>query len=540
MKIDSVPFSKLSFSKLFVDYIDGKDEITKFFNVHPFKPHQVNQFEKEFVFQGQRVEIVRLLKEFNSHFVQTESSKTNIENLGRDDALAVVTGQQLTIFGGPLFTIYKVLTTISLSSKWEKKYKRPFIPVFWLADEDHDFEEAATIGLPGTDSLTRIQWTKKQNGERRAAEIELMNGFEQFESEVWKQLYETEFSKELKSSLAGCYTSGTTISQAFGNWLMKLFGHHGLVLAGSNFKPVKEYSKNVISVSVTNHRKIFDTLASSSSALEDSGYHAQVQVQASNLFSIDANGNRIKIDYSDGSWKVGGAEKRVFSGDELESEIEVTPHLFSPNVFLRPLVQDTLLPTFAYIGGPSEVAYQAQMKDLYEELGMAQPLIVPRFSASLVESSIDRIMEQLPFRFYRYNDRIEELESEYISMTDSPDLEKIFIGVKTKVDDITALLKEKISDIDPTLENTAGKASAIYTTELDKLKGKLYRSLKQQEKTQLSRIRRIKHSLFPESNLQEREIAFIWFMNKYGLDLWDKLLETLSTEDPVNHKVIQL
>jgi bacillithiol synthase len=540
VKVEPVSFSELSFPKLFVDYTGSNGRISEFFNVNPFQPEQLNRYEKKFSFKGERAEVVRLLKQFNSGFHQTDNTKRNIESLGKEDALAVVTGQQMTLYGGPLFTVYKVLTAIILSNKWEKKYNRSFVPVFWLADEDHDFEETAAIGVPGDEKVSNIEWSRNNNGEKRVSELELESGFQEFESEVWNQLFETDFTNELKSSIGECYTTGERMDRAFGNWLMKLFGHHGLVLAGSNFKPVKEYAGSVMADSVRKHQEIAEELHSLSSELEELGYHAQVQVQESNLFSIDEDGSRKKIEFDAGNWIIRGKEERVLSTNELAKEIEQSPHNFSPNVFLRPLIQDTLLPSFAYVGGPSEIAYQAQMKKLYERLGMNQPLIVPRFSATLVESSVDRIMEQLPFEFHRYMDRIEKLESDYISNTDSPDLETIFTDFKARVNELTILLKEKISEIDPTLENTAGKASAIYTTELDKLKGKLYRSLKQQEKTQLSRIRRIKQSLFPNGNLQEREIALIWYMNKYGPDLWDNLLDSLSTEEPVNHKIIRL
>jgi len=159
---------------------------------------------------------------------------------------------------------------------------------------------------------------------------------------------------------------------------------------------------------------------------------------------------------------------------------------------------------------------------------------------TLMESGIDRIFEILPFHFSAYNDRIEDLESQFIEQSDSPDIEAIFDPWKAGIDEISEEPTEQIKEIDPTLEGTSEKAKATFFTELDKLKGKVYRSVKDQEKTQLNRIRKIKSNLFPNNNLQEREVAFIYFMNKYGLSIWDELLEKLKDQQPNTHKVIRL
>jgi bacillithiol synthase len=540
VKVSSVPFSLLSFSKLFTDYTSGSGSINRFFRFDPFSESGLPDPEQIAARIENRKELVSLLQDYNKSFDLPVQSAENILKLGDENSLAVVTGQQLTLFGGPLFTVYKVLTAIRMASEWEKKYKRPFIPVFWLADEDHDFPETASIGIPDDHSLVKQEWAPDLPGSRRVSEIELDKGFDVFSDNVWERFFETEFTEKLRADLSECYRHGARMDKAFGSWLLKLFGKYGLVLAGSNFDAIKKFTAPVLSKSILDHEQIHNLIESDSRNLENAGYHRQVQVQESNLFYIDTNGNRSKITFENGMWNLNNGDLEIIETGKLVQRIENEPERFSPNVFLRPLLQDFLLPTFAYVGGPSEVAYQAQMKSLYEHYGMDQPVIMPRFSVTLIESPVERIMSQLPFEFHQYRKRIEELEADFISQTDSPDLETIFTDFKARVNELTIMLKEKVAEIDPTLENTAGKATALYSSELDKLKGKLYRSLKQQEKTQLTRIGRIRQALFPEGSLQEREVAFIWFMNKYGPDLWSQLLDTLSAEEPVNHKVIQL
>jgi len=180
------------------------------------------------------------------------------------------------------------------------------------------------------------------------------------------------------------------------------------------------------------------------------------------------------------------------------------------------------------------------MKEMYQIFDRKMPVIIPRFSITLVESAIDRILEKLPFEVQTYNDRIEDLEKRFVDQTEEVDIEKFFGIWKQQMEDLTSAKKDEIKEIDPSLAGSVGKAKAVYFSELDKLKGKVYRSVKQQENVQLNRISKIKNNLFPNGNLQEREIAFIYFMNKYGNDIWIELMALIEDDIPDNHKLIYL
>jgi bacillithiol biosynthesis cysteine-adding enzyme BshC len=239
----------------------------------------------------------------------------------------------------------------------------------------------------------------------------------------------------------------------------------------------------------------------------------------------------------DDTWSI--PDKR-WSTSQLEDEIESNPERFSPNVFLRPICQDQLLPVAAYVGGPGEIAYYAQMKAFYDVFDHKMPVILPRFSITIFESAIDRILEKLPFDWSHYRERIEDLEKEFVEASESVNIEKIFGIWRSQIDELSRAKREEIGEIDPSLKGSVGKAKAAYFSELDKLKGKVYRSVKDQEQVQLDRIRRIKHNLFPNNNLQEREIAFVYFMNKYGTDIWGNLLSELKDEEPFDHFTLHL
>lgn len=539
MDITELSFLNLPFNKLFQDYITNPQKLKSFFPTNPFSKDDLNNAFQSFRFTNDREKTVTLLKDYNRKFGAGKKTLQSIERLADDRSIAVVTGQQLTLLGGPLFTIYKIISAIHYAREWEKQFNVPCIPVFWLADEDHDYEEISSLGLPLKDDHKNITLPNESGLEKRVAEIELNSSFESFKKEVIESQFDTDFTDQLWRKLDGCYRSGKTIGEAFGELVLELFKDYGLILAGSAEPSIKKHFSSVLTRSVQAVKNQFELLEAKTDELVSSGYHAQVHLQHSNLFWIDEKGNRIKLSYENNTWSADG-NGTSWSSKELIDEIEKHPDRFSPNVFLRPILQNELLPSFAYIAGPGEISYHAQMKDFFRDFNQTMPVIVPRFSATLMESGIDRIFEKLPFELSDYNERIEDLESRFIEQSDSPDIESIFDEWRSQVDKVSENPIEEIKNIDPTLEGSSEKAKATFFTELDKLKGKVYRSVKDQEKTQLKRIRKIKTNLFPNGNLQEREVAFIYFMNKYGLDIWDRLLEKLEDEEPDSHKIIRI
>jgi bacillithiol synthase len=539
VNINSIPVSDLPFTKLYQDYLKTSEKLAPFFETNPFDENDVKKNIESCSFHGNRKQTVEFLKEYNHQFDAKDEVFTSIDKLLDNQTLVVVTGQQLTLYGGPLFTIYKILTAIIYAKRWEKKFNRPVIPVFWMADEDHDYEEAAIIGIPGKEDFQKLFFESDNRQEKRVFDIGLGERIESFFENIKSHQFETDFSDDLWKDLQSFYHRETTFGKAFGKWILHLFGKHGLILAGTNHNKAKEIVKDSLQKSVENVSDIFDALSKTSNELKKAGYHQQVFVQPSNLFWIDDDGNRQKLHYEDEFWSVDSKSFR-WSSSDLINDINNHPDRFSPNVFLRPVTQNFLLPAAAYVAGPGEIAYYAQTKEFYGLFGLNMPIILPRFSATILESGIDRILKKLPFNINDYNQRIEDLEAAYIEQADTPDIEKIFGKWRHQIDEVSKPAIAEIGEIETTLKKTSEKAKAVFYTELEKLKGKLYRSVKDQEKTQLDRIRKIQAGIFPEGNLQEREVAFIYFMNKYGPDIWDQFLEALSDDLPDSHKIIRL
>lgn len=529
-------FQQLPFSKLFNTYISDFSKLADFFISNPFAEIDRDEISISSSSVDNRSGVVKALRDYHKSIGISDSQTEQLEKFDDPETLVIVTGQQLGVYGGPLFTIYKTLTTILLAKKFEDQLGCPVVPVFWLADEDHDFEEIASIGIPGNDSLQKVFLNQEGNGHPVADQF-VTSSIEDFKKEVGGKLFETDFSEQLWNILDESYQDGLTHVEAFARLMSSLFSDQGLLIVGSNFSGIKKFAKETFAKSITAAEPIYSALEGQSELLEKD-FHRQVIVGESNLFYIDDEKGRVKLERIDKEWKAGNLR---FSEEKLIQMIDSNPQKFSPNVFLRPVLQDVLLPTIGYVAGPGELAYYAQMKELYPVFGLEMPIIFPRLSATLIENGIERIMTKLPFEMCSYNQRIEDLEAAYIANTNTSDIDGLFNKWKSDIEKTAVEPSGSIKDIDATLEGTVGKVVSNFSNELDKLKGKVYRSIKQQEQTQLTRIARIKSQLFPDG-LQERSVSPIYFMNKYGVDIWENLLDEFEKEelDLKNHHIIHL
>lgn len=535
MHLKNYSFQKLPFSPFFKTYISDFSKVEEYFEFNPFDDSSITQKATSLSPTKEREAYVSALKKYHDNLgIKQEKA---LAKLAKSDSLSVVTGQQLGVYGGPLFTVYKTLTTILLARKWEAKLNRPVVPVFWLADEDHDFEEATEIGFSGNDGWDEFDYKQESNG-FPVAHQKFNDAILELEKGIKEYLPETDFSKDLWNEMSYFFNKENTFAQAFAKFIDYFFGKYGVLIAGSNHPAIKKILAPSFIESIENASIIEKNLNFQSQKLKDK-LHQQVLVSQSNLFYIHEKEGRVKISTSDfENWS---ASNLKWTKNELIKEINDAPEKFSPNVFLRPVAQDVLLPTLGYVAGPGEIAYYGQMKTLYKAFNLTMPVIFPRLSATIIESGIHRIMEKLPFEISEYGNRIEDLESKFVELNNTIDVEEVFRSWKEGLEETAEEPKRIIQDIDASLEATVGKTVAQFSTDLDKLKGKIYRSIKQQESTQIQRISKIKNQLFPDGVLQERKISPIYFLNKYSLGFIDELVTNMEKEfDLSHHHIIEL
>jgi bacillithiol biosynthesis cysteine-adding enzyme BshC len=523
VRIESDSFTDLPFSALFKAYASGDSRLNPFFEHYPVNPTSLSDAARSHRWSGDRAAMVRILTDINTPFRPHPAAMENIRRLGQDGALAMVTGQQLTVFGGPLFTIYKLITAIVLARKLEAETGKPVIPVFWMADEDNDYAEIAGIGFPSKGGWFSDALAPDSHIPHSAGFLNVGSDIDRLMSAVDEALTPGDHHEAVLSLLRDSYGSGVSHPLAFGALLSKLFSKHGLVLAGSTSAEAKALLAPAMIRYAERYEACRTALETSSDAMSKV-FHAQAAVGSTLLFEHTPTQGRVKID-------------RITP--QLIERIRTSPELFSPNVFLRPVLQDTLLPTVAYIGGPGEIAYYAQMKTFYKVMECPMPVILPRFSATVMEANIRRNLEDAVLPWTSHNRRVEDLDADVLRTSDAPDVDSNLERWRAELERIHAEHGAWIAEVDATLAASAESVLKEQQNALEKLRQKLMRALKQKEETRLRRSRQIRESLFPNGNLQEREWAMIHVMNRYGLGVWDELIEAWSEAFPDTHMRIE-
>jgi bacillithiol synthase len=351
-------------SNLFLDYLYEFNNVKEFYKINfrdkdGYLKHfkKISESSREF-----RGEVSRILDNQYSGKDISDKTRRNISLLESKNTLAVVTGQQLGLFGGPLYTIYKIISAIKLSKYLSERYDEfNFVPLFWLEGDDHDFEEVRYLNLINENNeITKIVYPEEIPEEGNKGSVGYIK-FTESINEVFKQIEEnlrqTEFTADLLSKLKKIYSEGRTFKDSFKELLVWLFDEYGLVVLDPQDKKIKELLRPVFKKEITGFRTHSEKLVHISAVLEED-YHAQVKVRAVNLF-YNYDEGRYLIEPAETDFRLRRKRKK-FTQDELINLIDTEPEKFSPNVLLRPLCQDYILPTAFYVAGPGEIAYFAQ------------------------------------------------------------------------------------------------------------------------------------------------------------------------------------
>jgi bacillithiol biosynthesis cysteine-adding enzyme BshC len=517
-----LPSSAGGYSGLFLDFIAGAPGVRPFY---PLGFKENSAFETILREQQEhprdRKTVAAVLREQNERFGASPRTMQNIAALENPATYAVVTGQQVGLFGGPFYTVLKTLTTIRLAARLQEKYPLfTFVPVFWLEGEDHDFEEMHYAQVPDANGTpVRIEYLPggvlPDRNPGPVGEMRFDASLATTLDALKAQLQPTEFTEVLMASIRECYAEGTSFNEAFARWVNRLFPDDGLVFISANNPSLKKLLSPLFLREITEFPASSQIVIEQSAELEKT-YHAQVKPKSINLFLFH-KGGRYSIEPRENDFSLRGT-RHFLTPEELAQIARETPELLSPNVILRPLVQDTLLPTVAYVAGPSEIAYHAQITPLYAHFGIPQPVLFPRASATIVEERVHRVLE-------KYSLEIQELYGdpsllttrvlEQISEIKLDDLfERTTKGIQTQLNELRFGLKE----LDPTLLGALDNSSGKIEGSLNQLKEKSIAAQKKRNETAVRQIERAMASILPGGTLQERQISVVYFLNKYGPD----------------------
>lgn len=538
MNSKPISFQQLPFSDIFRDYTADFSKLDNFFSQDPFATDVWSLRIKNVVYRKNRTELREVLQAFNPHDSTHPNALRNIERLTQSEqAYTVVTGQQLSIAGGPLFTMFKILSAVHAARQAESVLQVPVIPIFWLADEDHDFEEISRLRYPGNPDWTSVELSKPTPAGQPVSLVNVDSTWQETLRKISEALIPNEFREEVMALLNKAYLPGSTHGEAFSRLISHVFSPLGVVIAGSFQKKSRLMLRDDIISLLRDTELLHNALETQSEAL-DTVYHRQASVNLSNWFYINNDKQREKLTYSDGNWS--SASCAPVSTEGLIRLFEANPLCLSPNVFLRPLLQDKLLPNLCYVAGPGEIAYYAQMKRLYAAAGLSMPVIVPRLSATIIDTGTARHLEELPFVLHEYNQRIEDIEKQYLDREAIFDIQAFSDQWITELESLADQRVRQVEALDATLAATLAKAKQDQINTVHQLRQKMLRSQKNKHEVQLKRLMKVQQTVFPGRELQERVMPFIYLINKFGPSVVERLLHETSTLSLRQHHLIYL
>lgn len=542
MKAHCLPFSQIPHStRLFTDFLNYLPKIQPFYPRSPHFEEWLKEEASKISYDSARRErVTTILERQNKSWNASPQTLANLDRL-RKGAAAVVTGQQVGLFGGPMFDIYKALTAVKLAET-ATAAGVDAVPVFWLATYDHDLAEVNHVSIPGPDGALQVLTTPSRDvpGAPVSA-VRLGDEILPLVEQAMKILGDCEAAQLLRDS----YRPGESLGTAFARLYAQIFAEWGVIVLDASDAELDRVAEPMFRAAIERADELESALLARGQALEAAGYHQQVKVTSSSvlLFTmrqgartpIHRRGNGATAEFVIGTDSA--AEK--LSKVELLSRIRSTPEQFSPNVLLRPIIEDYLLPTLAYTGGAAEAAYFAQAGAVYEVLlGRVTP-IVPRFSATLVEPKIQRLLERHGITLPDVFAGPDALRRQLAERGVPKDLQAAFDATKKSLDSHLSDVKEKLVKLDRTLVDAAETARSKIEYQLERLHSQAARAEALKSELVARHAEMLSHALYPDKALQERGIGAIYFLARYGREFLHQLHDAIQI-DCHDHQILEL
>ncbi|MCU0452144.1 MAG: bacillithiol biosynthesis cysteine-adding enzyme BshC [Bacteroidetes bacterium] len=489
-----------------------------------------------------RSTLVRVLSRQNRDFQCGVRTLANIDLLLNETCVAVVTGQQVGILGGPLYTLYKAITAVKLASQLAKEHPGyDVVPVFWIEGEDHDMAEVSTVKLiTAANEVASFAYEleAKLQGKNlgpvgrhtMGANLEPMLGA------IQAGLTPTEFTEAALGLVRASYQPGMTMTKAFVQFLNNLLEHAGLIFIDPDDVELKKLVAPVFAKELRQDPNTCQVVIERSDLLEQH-YHAQVKPRPVNAFLFH-HGGRYPIEPHPSGFSLKGV-RQTFSREEMFALLKTSPELFSPNVVLRPICQDTMLPTVAYVAGPAEVAYFAQLLPLYPLFDLPAPIIYPRASATIIEERVDKVLTRFAIPPVDIFTNLDSIKNRVALEVSDFKTEELFGATVTSIDETLNALRTGLQKIDPTLLPPLDATLSKIRVQVDVLKQKTLAAQQRQHEVYLRQIDKAAVFLLPGGAFQERALNVLYYLNKYGPE-FVRWLDGELRHDVFKHQIIKL
>ncbi|HET7216506.1 MAG TPA: bacillithiol biosynthesis cysteine-adding enzyme BshC [Vicinamibacterales bacterium] len=457
------------------------------------------------------------------------ASHDAVRTLAAPATVAILTGQQAGAFGGPLFTLLKAITAMQLARNIAREQRIDVVPVFWVDAEDHDWDEIAscTVLDPSFQPRTVTLPSPEGAGERPIALLTLDDGVEPTLDELQAALGQTEFSDGVQAALRGAYRPGVGMADAFARWLESVLGPYGLVVFDSSDPAAKPLVADLFARELRDAGRTATLAAAAGEALAARGHQPQVVPHHDSIALFHMSDGRRPIKRQGDSFVAGD---RQFTADALLAEVAASPDRFSPNVLLRPLVQDTLFPTICYVAGPSELAYLGQLREVYDHFGVPMPLMYPRATATLVDSATARFLARHDVPLQDLQPQDESGLNRLLEAQIPKSVEQAIKNAEDAVREKMGAVIDAMPAVDPTLAGAARTTLGKMEHDLRGLHGKMIQAAKKRDETLRRQFMRAQAQIFPLGQPQERTLGVVYFLNRYGPAVIDRLFSELPLE----------
>lgn len=545
VRAESLPFEKVpGQSRLFLEYLKNPETLKRYYPNALRSRADIAARARDVLdnYKADREALCDALAATNRNFNAGAATMANIELLRRPDTVAVVTGQQAGLFTGPLYTIYKALSAVRMAECLRAGGVNA-VPVFWVATEDHDFDEVSTAAFIDRNGLLAEVKAEPAHCYENlpVGHIRLDESIRETLGDLFRQLPVTEFTEPLRQMLEKAWEPERYFGDAFGEMLNHLLGKFGLILLCPMNAELKRLAAPVYVRAIEKSAEIVEALIRRSAQLTAEGFPAQVHI-SDDYFPLfwqanDDTRNALKKS-KDGTFRTKDGLKE-FSLEELANIAASEPQRFSPSVVLRSVVQDYILPTIVYFGGAAEIAYFAQSSEVYRILGRPVTPIFHRQSFTFIEPRHLRTMQryglEFPDLFRGLDDLLPELVERYLDR----DTGRLFADVEENINAELHRLDARLSEIDPTLAENLAKRRRKILYHIAALRNKFHRAEIRRDATIRNQIEAMFAALLPKGILQERVLSIIPFYNKYGPHFVDWIYESIDLDDK-GHRVVYL
>ena len=545
LRVETLPFDLIpQQSSLFLDYLKDPIALRKFYPSAVRYHHELAQRVPEVLaaYQVDRNKVCDALEAMNRGWGAGEATLDNVRLLRESDCIAVVSGQQAGLFTGPLYTIYKALSAVKLAGCLRQRNTKA-VPVFWIASEDHDFVEVAKAELIGRDC--QLKSVDVSTGLHRDGQpvghVKLDQSIDEVVNQLFELLPNSEFADDVKALVRKAWQPGRGYAESFATMMTQLLGEYGLIFLDPLDPELKRLAAPLYSEAARRAPEIATAIEQRSAELERDGYHAQVLASANSfpLFLHDEEGGRHAVTrVENGKYRAKDLSGE-YTAEELATMAQETPERFSPNVTLRAVVQDYLLPTIAYYGGAAEIAYFAQTAEVYRTLERPATPILPRSSLTMIERHTGRVLERYDLMLADFFEGLEPVIKRVVEEHLGADTAKLFSHSEDNINHELDRLRQELETIDPTLASALDTGRKKINYQLEGLRTRFVRAQMNRDEAALRQLQRAFDQLYPHKDLQERHINVTSLLARHGTYVIEWIYNAINLGSN-EHQIVKL